>query len=70
MDIEVPTQVRQELIQILSNLVLGDNEIRATYVSSASALQNGNLTSLMTLYLLALKRQLTNVWLKVRSHTC
>ena len=29
MDAVVPAQVSAELIQILSNLVLGDNEIRA-----------------------------------------
>jgi hypothetical protein len=32
MDVQVPDEVRAELIQILSNLVLGDNEIRAKWV--------------------------------------
>jgi hypothetical protein len=32
MDVAVPDEVRVELIQILSNLVLGDNEIRAKWV--------------------------------------
>lgn len=32
MDANVPQQVTAELTQILSNLVLGDNEIRSKYV--------------------------------------
>jgi hypothetical protein len=37
MDVQVPDEVRTELIQILSNLVLGDNEIRAKWVYRPSA---------------------------------
>ena len=35
MEAVVPPQVTAELTQILSNLVLGDNEIRAKYVFSS-----------------------------------
>ena len=38
MEAVVPPQVTAELTQILSNLVLGDNELRARYVYSAHVL--------------------------------
>jgi hypothetical protein len=36
MDALVPPDVSAELTQILSNLVLGDNEIRSKYATSSS----------------------------------
>ncbi|PPR07809.1 hypothetical protein CVT24_002881 [Panaeolus cyanescens] len=50
MESVVPTQITQELTQILSNLVLGDNEIRA----NAEKAVNERLVHTPELYLLAL----------------
>ncbi|TDL15928.1 ARM repeat-containing protein [Rickenella mellea] len=50
MDITVPPQVSAELTQILSNLVLGDNEIRA----NAEKIVNERLSQTPELYILAL----------------
>ncbi|TFK97367.1 armadillo-type protein [Pterulicium gracile] len=48
--IEIPPEITKELTQILSNLVLGDNEIR----SSAEAAVNERLAHTPELYILAL----------------
>lgn len=83
MDGVVPTQVTQELTQILSNLVLGDNEIRSKYVWAISSLTksfhllpsaekvvNERLAQTPELYLLALAQFTTAADTDVvRNHT-
>jgi hypothetical protein len=66
MDAVVPAEITAELTQILSNLVLGDNEIRSKYVlslyhhlsthplNSAEKAVNDRLAHTPELYLLAL----------------
>lgn len=70
MESVVPPQITAELTQILSNLVLGDNEIRSRYVSpppesyvfsdecrdSAEKAVNERLAHTPELYLLALSQ--------------
>ena len=57
MESVVPPQITVELTQILSNLVLGDNEIRSRYFSWVlSPATNGWVAHIPELYLLALSQ--------------
>jgi hypothetical protein len=47
MESVVPPQITAELTQILSNLVLGDNEIRAKYVFPHAILSNRNRSCIL-----------------------
>jgi hypothetical protein len=59
MDALVPPDVTAELTQILSNLVLGDNEIRSKYASSSSPTPSHIISTLLS----AQKPSSTSAWL-------
>jgi hypothetical protein len=70
MDVQVPDEVRAELIQILSNLVLGDNEIRAKWVWPRRAAICGVMAHDDRHHLTARRRPSMIGWRRARSRTC
>jgi hypothetical protein len=66
MDALVPPDVTAELTQILSNLVLGDNEIRSKYATPSTSSYHiiiSHIISYNSLLLSAQKPSSTSAWL-------